>query len=128
MPKAHAALPKPARGLTVPSPARTRPATRKDPFAQREAQRYERPIPSREAILALLAESASLLKTEAIAEALELRSEYDVDALSKRLAAMVRDGQLLQNRRGGFGVAEKLDLIAGVVLANADGYGFLRPD
>ena len=49
-------------------------------------------------------------------------------ALIKRLAAMVRDGQLLQNRRGGYGVAAKLDLIPGEILANAEGYGFLRPD
>jgi ribonuclease R len=41
---------------------------------------------------------------------------------------MVRDGQLLRTRRDGYGVASKLDLIAGEVLANADGYGFLRPD
>ena len=99
-----------------------------DPFADREAQRYARPIPSREAILALLGEQATLMKTEALAQALGLSGEQDIDALSKRLAAMVRDGQLLQNRRGGYGVAEKLDLIPGVVLANAEGYGFLRPD
>ncbi|WP_092405990.1 ribonuclease R [Dokdonella immobilis] len=99
-----------------------------DPFAQREAQRYERPIPSREAIMSLLAEQASLLKTEAVAAALGLRSEQDIDALTKRLAAMVRDGQLLQNRRGGYGVAQKLDLIPGVIIANAEGFGFLKPD
>ncbi len=99
-----------------------------DPFADREAQRYARPIPSREAILALLGEQGTLMKTEALADALGLAGEQDIDALSKRLAAMVRDGQLLQNRRGGYGVAERLDLIPGVVLANAEGYGFLRPD
>ncbi|HJW06068.1 MAG TPA: ribonuclease R, partial [Rhodanobacter sp.] len=49
-------------------------------------------------------------------------------ALRKRLAAMVRDGQLLLGRRGGYAPTQKLDLIAGVVLANAEGYGFLRPD
>ncbi|MEZ5461572.1 ribonuclease R [Dokdonella sp.] len=107
---------------------KSRPGRTEDPFARREAQRYENPIPSREAILALLSEQAAMMKTEAVAAALGLRSEQDVDALTKRLAAMVRDGQLLQNRRGGYGVAEKLDLIPGVVLANAEGYGFLRPD
>jgi ribonuclease R len=44
------------------------------------------------------------------------------------LAAMVRDGQLLQNRRGGYVPAERLDLIPGTVIANPDGFGFLRPD
>ncbi len=118
----------PKGGKPGPRPARPPAPPSADPFAAREAQRYERPIPSREAILALLAEYAVLMKAEAIAEALGLRSEQDVDALSKRLGAMVRDGQLLQNRRGGYGVAEKLDLISGAVLANAEGYGFLRPD
>ena len=41
---------------------------------------------------------------------------------------MVRDGQLLLGRRGGDAPTQKLDLIAGLVIANAEGYGFLRPD
>ena len=99
-----------------------------DPHAEREAQRYERPIPSREAILALLTERGELLSEARIAEALQLHDEYDLHALRKRLGAMVRDGQLLLGRRGGYAPSNKLDLIAGQVLANAEGYGFLRPD
>ena len=99
-----------------------------DPHAEREAQRYERPIPSREAILALLEERGELLTQARIAEALQLYDEYSIAALTKRLTAMVRDGQLLLGRRGGYAPARKLDLIPGVVLANAEGYGFLRPD
>jgi ribonuclease R len=41
---------------------------------------------------------------------------------------MLRDGQLLMNRRGGFAVAAQLDLLPGVVIANPDGFGFLKPD
>src|SRR3546814_1093969 len=41
---------------------------------------------------------------------------------------MVRDGQLLQNRRGGYVPAEHLDLIPGTVIANPNGFGFMRPD
>jgi ribonuclease R len=130
-----------------PAPARPKPAKRaprnaaapdkrnkaaagavRDPHAQREAQRYERPIPSREAILGLLETRGELLTEARIAEALEIHDETDLDALRKRLAAMVRDGQLLLGRRGGYAPTQKLDLIAGVVLANAEGYGFLRPD
>ncbi|WP_425493825.1 ribonuclease R [Dyella silvatica] len=99
-----------------------------DPHAEREAQRYERPIPSREAILALLDERGELLTEARIAEALKLDDEQDLNALRKRLGAMVRDGQLLLGRRDGYAPARKLDLIPGVVLANAEGYGFLRPD
>ncbi|WP_343854545.1 ribonuclease R [Rhodanobacter soli] len=100
----------------------------RDPHADREAQRYARPIPSREAILGLLEQRGELLTEARIAEALEIHDETDLEALRKRLAAMVRDGQLLLGRRGGYAPTQKLDLIAGVVLANAEGYGFLRPD
>jgi ribonuclease R len=99
-----------------------------DPHAQREAERYEHPIPSREAILKFLSERAQLLTVEALAQELGLTHPRDFEALSKRLGAMVRGGQLLQNRRGGFGVARKLDLIPGSIIANAEGFGFLRPD
>ena len=100
----------------------------RDPHAAREAQKYDRPIPSREAILALLEEHGELLTEARIAEALEIFDETDLEALRKRLGAMVRDGQLLLGRRGGYAPTQKLDLIAGVVIANAEGYGFLRPE
>jgi len=111
----------PRRG-TKPSP---RPA---DPQAEREAQRYAHPIPSREAIVELLGARGELLTAEVLARELGLSDPRDLEALSKRLTAMLRDGQLLQNRRGGYGVAQKLDLIPGTILANAEGFGFLRPD
>src|SRR5690606_40623666 len=62
------------------------------------------------------------------AERLQLTAPDRFDALGKRLAAMVRDGQLLQNRRGGYVPAQQLDLIPGTVIANPNGFGFLRPD
>jgi ribonuclease R len=99
-----------------------------DPHADREAQRYDQPIPSREAILALLEERGELLMAEDIARSLRLFTDYEINALDRRLGAMVRDGQLLRNRRGGYAPAQKLNLIPGRVIANADGYGFLRPD
>ncbi len=104
------------------------PPTFRDPHAAREAQRYEHPIASREAILELLSSHGEPVGADAIALALHIGNEHSRDALDKRLRAMLRDGQLLQNRRGDFAPARKLDLIAGSVLANAEGYGFLRPD
>ena len=99
-----------------------------DPHAEREAGRYARPIASREAILQLLGSADGPLTADAIAERLALDDAEQREALGKRLAAMVRDAQLLQNRRGGYVPAERLDLIPGTVIANPDGYGFLRPD
>jgi ribonuclease R len=99
-----------------------------DPHAGREASRYEKPIASREAILSLLAASKGPQTVENIAQALEVADAERLDALGKRLTAMARDGQLIVNRRGGYAVARKLDLIAGTVIANPEGFGFLRPE
>jgi len=110
------------------SGSRRTETSRKDPHAIREAERYQHPIPSREAILHFLSEHATLMTSEALASGLGLSDPRDLEALNKRLAAMLRDGQLLQNRRAGYGVAQKLDLIPGTIIANAEGFGFLRPD
>lgn len=99
-----------------------------DPHAAREAVRYENPIASREAILQLLVDADGPQTAEALAQQLQLTEPDRFDALGKRLGAMLRDGQLLQNRRGGYVPAERLDLVPGTVIANPDGFGFLRPD
>jgi len=80
-----------------------------DPHAAREARRYAEPIPSREAIIAFLVERGELMKFQRLAQELGLESEKELDALDRRLGAMVRDGQLIRNRREGFGVAERMD-------------------
>jgi ribonuclease R len=41
---------------------------------------------------------------------------------------MVRDGQLLRNRREAFCLVNKRDLVAGRVIGHPDGFGFLKPD
>ncbi len=99
-----------------------------DPHAQREAQRYDQPIASREAILGFLEAAEGPQTAEEIAGPLGLQTPDRFEALSKRLGAMVRDGQLVQNRRGGFAPVQHTALIAGTVIANPDGFGFLRPD
>jgi len=50
------------------------------------------------------------------------------EALRRRLLAMVRDGQLLKNRRGAFGLIRKMQLIKGYVVGHKDGFGFVVPD
>src|SRR5690606_41592504 len=87
-----------------------------------------RRIPGREASLQRLADADGPLTGETIAAQLGLAGPDRVEALGKRLAAMVRDGQLLQNRRGGYVPVQRLDLVAGTIIANPDGFGFLRPD
>ena len=120
-----------ARAMGAAAPRKPAPPTRaptRDPHAAREASRYEQPIASREMLLQVITAHDGPMSIDALAEKLALTEPERFDALSKRLGAMVRDGQLLQNRRGGFVPAERVDLIPGVVIANPDGFGFLRPD
>jgi ribonuclease R len=100
----------------------------RDPHADREASRYDNPIASRELILHHLAAADGPMEAEALAEALGLSEPDRFEALGNRLRAMVRDGQLLQNRKGAFAPAAQMDLVAGSVIANPDGFGFLRPE
>ncbi len=99
-----------------------------DPHFEREAQKYESPIPSRELIILELEKTGKPQYFEDVAALLELHSDEDLEALRRRLLAMVRDGQLAVNRRGSFGLLNKMRLVAGRVQAHKDGFGFLVPD
>ncbi len=99
-----------------------------DPYAGREAKKYARPIPSREAILALFQEKAIPLSCEEIAGCFGLEDAVDLEALRRRLTAMERDGQLLRNRRDRYCLINRQDLISGRVIGHPDGFGFLKPD
>ncbi len=102
---------------------------RKDPYADREAQKYSNPIPSREYILQVLSESKQTLSYQQIAKHLDIGDDDEqVEALSRRLKAMCRDGQLIFNRKKHYGIANKMDLIPGRIIAHRDGFGFLMPD
>ena len=100
----------------------------KDPHRKREAEKYGRPIPSREFILEVLENAESPMTFKKVCEALDLKEEVDRDALKFRLRAMERDGQILYNRRRQYIPISKADLIAGRVIGHADGFGFLVPD
>ena len=99
-----------------------------DPHFQREAEKYDNPIPSREVILHVLDAHGQPLDFATLAQALHLSSEIDLDALKKRLRAMERDGQLLYNRCRQYVPVARTDLIAGRVIGHPDGFGFLKPD
>lgn len=100
----------------------------KDPYAQREAEKYENPIPSRELILSVLEHAGKPLSRVDIASAFSLESEDDLEALRRRLRAMERDGQLLFNRSQQYCLVNNKDLIVGRIIGHADGFGFVRPD
>ena len=130
-PRGKRSGPRPEHAGPVPTRRRPHPSAGDmnviDPHAEREAERYAQPIASREAILQLLDRCDGPQTGEEIGIHLGLTEPDRADALGKRLGAMVRDGQLVQNRRGGFAPVQATNLITGVVIANPEGFGFLRP-
>ncbi len=98
----------------------------KDPFLEREAEKYKSPIPSREYILAHLEKRVTPVNRDTLSRELVLTGEKDLKALRRRLRAMERDGQLIFTHRQCYALPEHLDLLRGTVIGHRDGYGFLR--
>jgi len=101
---------------------------KKDPNKKKEAQNYENPIASREFILTTMADIGVPAAFKRLASVLELEDKRGREALQSRLRAMVRDGQLVVDRRNVYAIASKMELVTGRVLAHADGFGFLSSD
>jgi ribonuclease R len=102
--------------------------TLSDPFAKREAGNYENPIASRELILEQLEGCDQPLTHLDLVDELNLSTEEQVEALRRRLIAMCRDGQLIENRRKQYLPMSRIELIRGRIQGHKDGYGFLIPE
>ena len=89
---------------------------------------FDKPIPSRNLILKTLAQHAGPLTFDELVVELGLGDHDPLDAIEKRLIAMTRDGQIVQNRNGAYGPVSRMNLIAGEIQAHRDGFGFLIPD
>ena len=92
-----------------------KPRKSADPFAARESKNYENPIPSREFILEHLEGLGAPASFSSLCEQLELDSEERIEGLRRRLIAMSRDGQIITNRKGVYGLATHMDLIKGIL-------------
>ncbi|PCF94164.1 ribonuclease R [Vreelandella nigrificans] len=99
-----------------------------DPHAEREAQKYDNPAPSREYLLAALESYGKPITHENMSRMLGIEDEDHLEAIRRRMAAMERDGQVLRDRRGAYALIDKLDLIKGKVLGHRDGFGFILRD
>ncbi|GAB3026460.1 ribonuclease R [Bowmanella dokdonensis] len=99
-----------------------------DPYYQREKEKYENPVASREYLLQILKEKNTPLSLLEICELVDANDEDSRIGVQRRLRAMEREGQVLFNRNKKYGLAEKMDLIRGRVLAHRDGFGFLKRD
>tara|TARA_R110000822_G_scaffold159476_30_gene299664 strand:- start:27411 stop:29897 length:2487 start_codon:yes stop_codon:yes gene_type:complete len=99
----------------------------KDPFAGREADKYDNPIPSREYILDFLKQSIGPLTYEELCKAFDVQDDDAREALRRRVSAMERDGQTVRNRRNAYGPLDKMNLIKGRVIGHPEGFGFVVP-
>lgn len=107
------------------------PASKKlrelDPFFTRERDRYGQAIPSREFILQVLEQQGVPVDEDNLIKLLDISTD-ESDFFRRRLSAMMREGQIIRNRKGDICVTEKLELIKGTVQGHSDGFGFLLPE
>src|SRR5690606_19592364 len=96
-----------------------------DPNAAIEAEKYDNPVASRDALLMLLEQSGRPLTHAAVCDALGETDEERVEAIRRRLIAMCRDGQLISNRRSQFAPLKKVDLVPGYVRGHRGGFAFV---
>lgn len=100
----------------------------KDPEAKSEAGKYDDPVPSRTYLLAWLEQHNAPVDLETVCRALKISQESQIEGVRRRLIAMARDGQIVSNRRGQFGIAAKMNLTIGRVRGHSDGHGLLKPE
>jgi ribonuclease R len=98
-----------------------------DPNLELEKSRYADPIASRELLLKHLAEAPEPLTAARLAKRLGLNSAAQREALAKRLAAMVRDGQAIEGPSG-FATAGEGERVAGRLRGRANGDVLVLPD
>ncbi len=92
----------------------------------RPPRKYAFEIASREQLIDELVSAGKPLNHEQVAAVLQIhQGDEKFEALGRRLGAMVRDGQIVRNRRGGFLPVDESNLIRGRVSAHPDGFGFL---
>ena len=98
-----------------------------DPNLELEKSRYADPIASRELLLKHLSEAPEPLTAARLAKRLGLHTSTQREALAKRLAAMVRDGQAIEGPNG-FATAGEGERVAGRVRGRANGDVLVLPD
>ena len=79
-------------------------------------------------IISALKRAAVPCTKKILAQHLRLNSKVEVAALEVALKALTKSGRLLKTRANRYGLADKMDIFAGTVLAHPDGYAFVRPD
>jgi ribonuclease R len=99
-----------------------------DPFYQREKEKYEKPVASREYLLELLTKAKKPLSFLEFCHQLNATDEDDRIGIQRRLRAMEREGQVEFTREKKYALLKTEELIKGRVIGHREGFGFLRRD
>lgn len=104
-----------------------------DPNLAQESAKYQNPIPSRLFILQTIADMINNDKPTTLEDVATFFGIIDDDdkffALTNRLKAMLRDGQLEKQDGIHYSIAPTPQILSGRVIANAKGFGFVQlPD
>lgn len=100
----------------------------KDPHYKREKEKYALPIPSRELIMQVLEEYGRPMSRVQLLSKLSVEAESEQEALGFRLKAMLRDGQIMQDRRNRYCLLGRINIMRGTIQGHPDGFGFFIPD
>ncbi|MGB1263083.1 MAG: ribonuclease R [Cognaticolwellia sp.] len=102
--------------------------TENDPHQQREADKYDKPVASRELLLSLIEKSNIPPTFKALVKQLQYTDEDMLVGLKRRLRAMENSGQLVFNKFKQYAIADRRDVLTGKVIGHRDGFGFFAPD
>jgi len=102
--------------------------TIKDPYQDREADKYEKPVASRELLLSLIEKSTVPPNFKTLCKKLQYQDEEQLVGLKRRLRAMENSGQIIFNKFKQYALPPKNSTLTGKVIGHRDGYGFFVPD
>ena len=99
-----------------------------DPHFQREKQKYDNPVASREYLMSVMKEQGKPLTFLEICSLVDAFDEDSRIGIQRRLRAMEREGQVQFNKHKKYALQNREELIRGRVIGHRDGFGFLRPE
>jgi ribonuclease R len=100
----------------------------KDPYSEREAEKYDQPVASRELILSVIQESPIPPTFNKLLTTFKYSEEHHKVGLKRRLRAMESSGQIVYNKFKQYAITPKDSVLTGKVSGHRDGFGFFTPD
>ncbi|TWX72732.1 ribonuclease R [Colwellia sp. C1TZA3] len=102
--------------------------TKNDPHQQREADKYDKPVASRELLLSLIEKSNIPPTFKALVSQLQYTDDDMLVGVKHRLRAMENSGQIVFNKFKQYAIAKRSDVLIGKIIGHRDGFGFFSPD